>query len=137
MAHTLPSTATSPKLDTKPKVESKEKDLAPAIPKDPPKKGGTTYYHATTKANAIAIMSSHTLIGSPSEFGYVFAWKRIPSYALKNSGARSDATIFSFKTNTAFVRDEGIKDEKVRKYEPVVSFRPGPIEVWDIQIVRD
>ena len=137
---TLPSAPSIswPKDDLKPKVDNKEKELAPAIPKDHNEKKGTTYYHATTRENALAIMSSNVLLGSQYEAGYVFAWRKMPTaYALKNSGARSDATIISFKTNVSFVRDGGIRDEKVLQCQPVVSSRPGPIAIWDVQIVRN
>ena len=41
----------------------------------------------------------------------------------------------SFKTSVPFVRDTGITDPKVQMYGPVVSTMPGPIVVWDVQIV--
>ena len=36
----------------------------------------------------------------------------------------------------AFMDDNGIDNSKVLKYGPVVSVMPGPIFVWDVQIVR-
>ena len=52
-----PPTISLPKIDIKPKSDSKEKDIAPAIPKDPPKKetviyryGGTNPGNLTPKA---------------------------------------------------------------------------------------
>lgn len=41
----------------------------------------------------------------------------------------------SFKTSASFVMDTGIKDPKVQMYGPVVRTVPGPIVVWDVQIV--
>lgn len=41
----------------------------------------------------------------------------------------------SFKTSASFVMDTGITDPKVQKYGPVVRTVPGPIVVWDVQIV--
>lgn len=76
------------------------------------------------------------MIGSNWEGGYVYAWKSKPSrYAIKNSGATNTGVIISFKTNTTFVNDTGIDNPKVQVYGPVVSARPGPIMVWDVQIV--
>ena len=101
-----------------------------------PPSDGTTYYHVTTPENAAAIMSTGVMVGSTWEGGYVYAWKNNPSdYAIENSGAHTGVTI-SFKTNTSFVMDTGITDRKVQKYGPVVSVVPGPILVWDVQIVR-
>lgn len=55
-------------------------------------------------------------------------------YAIKNSGVSFGGAI-SFKTNTSFVKDDGIKNPIVNMYNPVVSVFPGPILVWDVQIV--
>ena len=75
------------------------------------------------------------MTGSSWEGGYVFAWKNKPNkYAIENSGARQGVVI-SFKTNASFVKDDGIKNPKVTKYNPVGSAAPGPITVWDVQIV--
>ena len=113
------------------KAEEKEKDIA--LPTQP--KVGTTYYHVTTPENAASIMSSRIMTGSTWEGGYVFAWRNRPNkYAIKNSGA-SLGTIISFKTNVPFVKDNGIEDPLIQKFGPVKSFRPGPIAVWDVQIV--
>ena len=38
-----------------------------------------TYYHSTTLNNALSIMASGKMTGSPWEGGYVFAWVRCPS----------------------------------------------------------
>ena len=111
-----------------PKVE--EKDVTA-----PPPSNGVTYYHVTTPDNAIAIMTSGVMTGSKWESGYVYAWKKKPNkYAIENSGAHMGVTI-SFKTSASFVMDTGITDPKVQKYGPVVSAAPGPIVVWDVQIV--
>ena len=113
-----------------PKAEEKE-----ATQSNPPRSDGTTYYHVTTPENAAKIKNTNTLIGSSWESGYVFAWKSKPNeYAIKNSGAHL-VTIISFKTNASFIMDTGIEDPKVKKYGPVVSAAPGPIVVWDVQIV--
>ena len=58
MAPTLPAATTSPKLDVKPKVENKEKDIAPAIPKDPPK---DPVHHVVAKADRRAEESRRIL----------------------------------------------------------------------------
>ena len=49
-------------------------------------------------------------------------------------GAHS-GVIISFQTNSAFTKDTGIIDPKVQLYGPVVSVLPGPISVWNVQIV--
>ena len=80
-------------------------------------------------------MATGIMTGSKWESGYVYAWKTNPSkYAIENSGAHMGVTI-SFKTSVPFVRDTGITDPKVQMYGPVVSTMPGPIVVWDVQIV--
>lgn len=43
--------------------------------------------------------------------------------------------VISFKTNATFVMDPGITDPRVQMFGPVVSTVPGPIAVWDVQIV--
>ena len=112
-----------------PKVEEKD-EVLPVPPSN-----GTTYYHVTTPDNAAAIMSTGMMTGSKWESGHVYAWKMNPSkYAIENSGAHTGATI-SFKTSASFVMDTGITDPKVQMYGPVVSTAPGPIVVWDVQIV--
>ena len=96
---------------------------------------GKTYYHVTTPKNASSIISDQQLKGRTWEGGYVYAWRKNPSsYAIKNSGAHFGVTI-SFRTNATFVRDTGIDNPSVNKYLPVVSSSPGPIEIWDINIV--
>ena len=80
-------------------------------------------------------MMTGTMVGSNWEGKYVCAWRRKPNkYAMEYSGARF-GTIISFKTNVPFVDDLGILDQKVKKYYPVTSVRPGPITVWDVKIV--
>ena len=80
-------------------------------------------------------MSTGIMTGSSWEGGHVYAWKTKPSkYAIENSGAHKGVTI-SFKTNASFSMDMGISDPKVQMYGPVVSNSPGPIVVWDVQIV--
>ena len=37
--------------------------------------------------------------------------------------------------NATFVMDPGITDPRVQMFGPVVSTVPGPIAVWDVQIV--
>ena len=121
-----------PKIEAKQKVETKEKDII--IPDKQPKLG-TTYYHVTTPEKAAAIIATRTMIGSPWEGGYVYAWKQKPSeYAAKNSGAHQ-GVIISFTTTTAYTIDQGISDPKILMYGPVVSLIPGPILVGDVQIV--
>lgn len=101
----------------------------------PPKNQGQTYHHVTTPDRAASIMASGVMTGSSWECGYVFAWKTKPSnYAIENSGAHFGVTI-SFKTDTPFTMDTGIVDPKVQRYGPVVSTTPGPIQVWNVQIV--
>lgn len=43
--------------------------------------------------------------------------------------------VISFKTNATFVMDPGITDPRVQMFGSVVSTVPGPIAVWDVQIV--
>ena len=113
-----------------PKVEEKD-----AVIPAPPPSNGDTYYHVTTPENAAAIMATGVMTGSKWEGEYVYAWKTKPSkYAIENSGAHT-GVIISFKTSTSFVMDTGITDPKVQMYGPVVSTVPGPIVVWDVQIV--
>ena len=122
-------TAPAPTISI-PKVEEKD-EVIPA----PPPSNGTTYYHVTTPDNAAAIMATGVMTGSKWESGYVYAWKTNPSkYAIENLGAHMGVTI-SFKTSASFVMDTGITDPKVQMYGPVVSTVPGPIVVWDVQIV--
>ena len=65
----------------------------------------------------------------------MYAWKNKPEYYdIMNSGAKT-GVIISFKTGTSFVDDTGIDDSSVRRFKPVVSCRPGPIKVWDVEIV--
>ena len=112
------------------KVEEKEKSKETLPPKF-----DQTYYHVTTMANAMSIISKGMMMGSEYEGGYVYAWKIRPSkYAIENSGAHN-GVIISLKTNVAFVKDNGIVDPKVQAYGPVVSTRPGPILVWNVTIV--
>ena len=95
-----------------------------------------TYYQITTMDNALKIKSSNTLLGNKWEAGLIYAWRKYPNrYAQKYSGAHF-GVIISFKTSTAFISDTGIKDPKVRSCGPVVSTRPGPIAVWDVQILE-
>ena len=114
----------------KAKAKAEEKDITEPLPRD-----GTTYYHVTTIDNALEIKSSGIMIGSKWESGYVYAWKMLPSkYAIENSGAHMGVTI-SFKTSASFVMDTGITDPRVKMCGPVVSTMPGPIVVWDVEIV--
>ncbi len=127
----LPKTNSKPKTDSKPKAGTKEKDITA-----PPPSNGKTYYHVTTPNNAAAIIATGVMTGSKWESGYIYAWKANPNkYAIENSGAHMGVTI-SFKTNASFVMDTGITDPKVQMYGPMVSTTPGPIVVWDVQIVR-
>ena len=128
-AATAPAPIAIPEI----KLEVKEKDGV--LPGKPRK--GLTYYHVTTPENVAAIMSTGVMKGSIWEGGHVFAWTKKPnSYAIKNSGAHF-GTIISFKTNAHFIPDKGITDPAVSKYGPVISFRSGPITVWDIRIVGE
>ena len=114
--------------------KAKDRTIAGTTPKDK-KDQGKTYYHVTTSQNAASIMISGVMTGSPWEGGYVYAWENKPNkYAIENSGAHF-GTMISFKTNAAFTRDNGIEDPAVGIYGPVVSSSPGPIAVWDVQIV--
>ena len=130
-------TATTPAIpcpNFKDKDEAKDEAKDEVIPA-PPQNNGTTYYHVTTEANALSIISSGYTYGSAWEGGYVYAWKTFPNnYAIENSGAHMGVVI-SFKTNATFVMDPGITDSRVQMLGPVVSTVPGPIAVWDVQIV--
>lgn len=122
-------TAPAPSISI-PKAEEKDKVIPVPLPSK-----GTTYYHVTTPENAVAIMTTGVMVGSKWESGYVYAWMTKPSkYAIANSGAHMGVTI-SFKTNASFIADIGITDPMVQMYHPVVSTVPGPIIVWDVQIV--
>lgn len=106
------------------KAESKDRAIA-----TPAKRriGGATYYHVTTPENAAAIKATGVMIGG--------AWKRKPDRAaLKNSGV-PDGVLISFKTNAAFEDDHGIEDTHAGKFYPVHTVMPGPIAVWDVEIV--
>ena len=121
-----------PKSSSKSKSKAKEKEEV--IPSKP-SRGGKTYYHVTTPENATLIKTTGIMTGSSWEGGHVFAWENKPNkYAIENSGARQ-GVIISFKTSASFIRDDGIDNPKIRKYNPVVSAAPGPITVWDVQIV--
>ena len=114
------------------KAETKEK----SIPVSPPRKRGTTYYHVTTRENAVSIMTSGVMKGSKWESGYVYAWCKKPSKKAKEMSGARFGTIISFKTSVSFIKDTGIEDQKLAdKYGAVVSVCPGPIVVWDVQIV--
>ena len=124
--------ATHAKKKSLSKAESKEKDITIN-----PKFSAPTYYHVTTMDNALKIKSSMTMFGNKWEAGLIHAWRIHPSKkALKQSGAHF-GVIISFKTNTAFVKDLGISDNtEAGRHLPVVSARPGPIAVWDVQILE-
>ena len=112
-----------------PKADTKEKDIT--APPDVGKK----YYHVTTPENAASIISSGVLTGSKWEAGYVYAWRFKPSkYAIERSGAHT-GTIISFKTSAPFVDDDGVNSIIKFLFGPVVSLMPGPIAVWDVEIV--
>ena len=120
---------------TAPASISKSEEKSEAIPVFP-KNNGTVYYHITTPENAASIKATGVMTGSEWEGGYVYAWKTKPNkYAIENSGAHQGVVI-SFKTNAAFVVDMGITDFRVQMFGPVVSVVPGPIIVWDVQIVE-
>ena len=85
----------------------------------------------TTPENAASIISTGVMYGNKFEGAHIFAWRMKP---IKNSGAHY-GVIISFKTNATFMTDSGITNSKVQKYGPVVSVMPGPIAVWDVQIV--
>ena len=60
----------------------------------------------------------------------------IPVKRHKQSGAHF-GVIISFKTNTAFVKKiKKIENSIIDIFSPVVSCRPGPIAVWDVQFWR-
>ena len=121
---------TMPKVTAPSWSKSKAKEKEEVIPSKP-SRGGKTYYHVTTPENATLIKTTGIMTGSSWEGGHVFAWENKPSkYAIENSGAHQ-GVIISFKTNVSFVKDDGIKNPKVTKYNPVVSAVPGPITVWD------
>ena len=123
--------ATHAKKKSLSKAESKEKDITIN-----PKFSAPTYYQITTMDTALKIKSSNILLGNKWEAGLVFAWRKFPNkYAQRYSGAHF-GVIISFKTGTAFIDDNGIEDPKVRSCDPVVSARPGPIAVWDVQILE-
>lgn len=123
------------KIETKPSDRTKSKDIAPAIPKTKETQG-QTYYHVTTPENAASIKATGLMKGSAWEGNFVYAWKLKPDkMAIENSGAHL-GVVFSFKTNATFTMDPGIDNPKVLKYGPVVSTSPGPIVVWDVQIVE-
>ena len=127
-------TITAPTLPsmTIPKAEERVE----ALPL-PPTNNGTTYYHVTTPESAFAIKESCVMLGSDWEGGYVYAWKIKPNqYAIDNSGAHT-GVIISFKTNATFEADRGISNPRVLIFGPVVSAMPGPIVVWDVEIVGD
>ena len=141
-APTLPGTITRPEniigADiVSPSTISKETDKADEKVKDETttEPEGITYYHSTSATKAALIMSSGTMTGSVFEGGHVFAWRMRPSkYAVEHSGADT-GVIISFKTNTSFVDDTGITNSLVNRYKPEVRARPGPISVWDVEIV--
>ena len=125
-----PGYLVAPTLKTKSKAKEEEKD-------DTIQNNSQfqTYYHVTTAENAASIMQTGVMTGSSWEGGYVYAWRTKPDkYAIENSGAHFGVTI-SFKTNASFTRDTGIDDPAVAMYGPVVSATPGPIVVWDVNIV--
>jgi len=100
------------------------------------KEGDQLYYHATTLNTAIIIMASMTLMGSPWEGGYVFAWRRMPNRkALNLSGAKSAEVIVAFSTFAAFNDDWGITDKYVMQFQPVCSCFPGPVRANKVVIM--
>ena len=130
--YSIYKTATASKTKSTSKAETKEK----SIPVSPPRKRGTTYYHVTTRENAVSIMTSGVMKGSKWESGYVYAWCKKPSKKAKEMSGARFGTIISFKTSVSFIKDTGIEDQKLAdKYGAVVSVCPGPIVVWDVQIV--
>ena len=130
---TYPDIFDKPANPAKEKEAEKEVDIAKDS--ETPSQNGKTYYHVTTIENALEIASTNTMRGSSFESGFVYAWRLKPNkYAIRNSGAHQ-GVIISFKTNAAFEKDQGIDDPRVLKYGPVVSVNPGPIYVWDVEIV--
>ena len=115
-------------------IDSKEKEIEVTGNSRPT---APTYYHVTTMENALAIQASKIMQGNKWAAGLVHAWRLYPSKkALKQSGAHF-GVIISFKTNTAFVKDTKIIENSIIDiFSPVVSCRPGPIAVWDVQIVE-
>ena len=112
--------------------KAESKDIALPMPPPGP---STTYYHSTTAEVAAIIMSTNTMLGSPWEGGFVFAWKQKPNkYAIDNSGAHT-GVIIAFETTAPFTQDPGIDDPKVNVFGPVRSCYPGPISVRNVRIV--
>ena len=116
--------------------------IVPPVPSPKPKQEeekkprGTLYYHVTTPENAMLIWAAGQLTGSSYEGGYVYAWRSRPDKrAIDYSGAHK-GVIISFRTNASFQRDPGISDPYVLRYQPVQSVFPGPINIWDVQILR-
>ena len=100
------------------------------------KDGDKVYYHATTLANALLIMSSKTLLGSSFESYHVFAWGLIPDKkALKYSGAYSAEVIVAFSTYAAFEDDPGIIDQYVLMYQPKRSVLAGAVHANKVVIL--
>ena len=119
------------------KAEEKEAEKEAEKEKTNKTNNYQTYYHATSRENARLIMLSGSMNGSKWEGGYVFAWRAKPSLeALKNSGANYYEVIIKFETTTAFETDWGIVNTKLMLYGPVRSFRPGPIDVKNVEIVE-
>ena len=115
-------------------IRNKVKSISATLPKD--NDDGQIYYHVTTKENAMNIINTGKMYGSSQEAGYVYAWKYYPSKkARKLSGAHTGVVI-SFRTNASFERDPGIVNPCVLTYGSLQSVFPGPITVWDVQILE-
>ena len=114
-----------------PKVQEKEKDITIHPPAN-----GTTYYHVTSRENALNIISTGILMGSRYEGGYVFAWKIRPDKkAVCASGAYNNEVIIAFETQAPFERDPGIRNVHALRFLPVRSVMPGPVFVRNVRIV--
>lgn len=126
----LPKNKSKSQLNAK----AKAKDAVTSLPKRDNRKG-STYYHATGLENVAKIKSTGKLIGSSTEYGFVYAWRALPNLkAVKNSGFRAtdNIVIISFKTVAAFEPDKTLESQA---YGPLRSVLPGPISVWDVNIV--
>lgn len=105
----------------------------------------STYYHVTSKENAIKIIATGVLVNlSGWEGGYVFAWRNKPSKkAIIYSGAQMSEVIIRFNTNAAFEDDPAFCQpgqyipSNVRAAGPVRSVFPGPVSICNPIIVAN
>ena len=123
----------------------KEREDEQSVALEEKKDSKQTYYHVTSKENAIKIIATGVLKNvSGQEGGYVFAWRNMPNRkAVKYSGVQQAEVIIRFKTNAAFEKDPAFSEHgqyipaSVITAGPMRSVFPGPIRISNPIVVAN